>query len=112
MPDELPPTTLPQGELQEESVDNSGFSSMRLMLRCGVCVVVAWGATIVLCRVMGEELFTSTPVRVVTGLVKSFSPDTVIDGETAYDVHLGDGIVFYGFISFLISWLIYGRLKK
>ena len=85
---------------------------MRLMLRCGVCLVAAWGATIVLCRAMGEELFANTPVRIVTWLVLSCSPDTVIDGETAYDVHLGDGIVFYGLICFVIWWFVFGWLKK
>ena len=65
----------------------------------------------VLSRTLGA-LFDAVPVRLVTWLVRTCSPDTVIDGETAYDVRLGDSTVFYGFIFFLIIWFVYGWVEK
>ena len=85
---------------------------LRLGFRVVVCLAAAWCATVALCRLLGERLFTDTPIRVVTWLVRTCSPDTVIDGETAYDVRLGDSIVFYGFIFFLIIWFVYGWVEK
>ena len=84
---------------------------LRLGFRVVVCLVAALCATMELSQTLGA-LFDAVPVRLVTWLVRTCSPDTVIDGETAYDVRLGDSIVFYGFIFFLIIWFVYGWVEK
>lgn len=84
---------------------------LRLGFRVVGCLVVALCATMVLSRTLGAA-FDAVPVRLVTWLVRTCSPDTVIDGETAYDVRLGDSTVFYGFIFFLIIWFVYGWVEK
>ena len=84
---------------------------LRFGFRVVVCLVAALCATVVLSRTLGA-LFDAVPVRLVTWLVRTCSPDTVIDGETAYDVRLGDSTVFYGFIFFLIFWFVYGWVEK
>ena len=83
----------------------------RLGFRVVVCLVAALCTTMVLSRTLGAA-FDAVPVRLVTWLVRTCSPDTVIDGETAYDVRLGDSTVFYGFIFFLIFWFAYGWVEK
>ena len=84
---------------------------LRFGFKVVVCLVAAECATMVLSRTLGA-LFDVVPVRLVTWLVRTYSPDTVIDGETAYDVRLGDSTVFYGFIFFLIIWFVYGWVEK
>ena len=84
---------------------------LRLGFRVVVCLVAALCATMVLSRTLGA-LVDEVPLRLVTWLVRTCSPDTVIDGETAYDVRLGDSTVFYGFIFFLIIWFVHGWVEK
>lgn len=82
-----------------------------LALRVAGCLVAALCATLLLGRTLGV-LFDAVPLRLVTWLVRTCSPETVIDGETAYDVRLGDSIVFYGALFFVLFWYISGRLRN
>lgn len=84
---------------------------LRLALRVAGCLVAALCATLVLCRMLGW-LFDAVPVRLVTWLVRTCSPETIIDGETAYDVRLGDSMVFYGVLFFVLFWYVSARLSK
>ena len=84
----------------------------RLVFRVVGCLVAALCATMIIGRTLGG-LFDTVPVRMVTWLVRTCSPETVIDGETAYDVRLGDSIVFYGTLYFVFFWFLAGvRLGK
>ena len=82
-----------------------------LVFRVAGCLVAALCATLVLCRMLGW-LFDAVPVRLVTWLVRTCSPETIIDGETAYDVRLGDSMVFYGVLFFVLFWYVSARLSK
>lgn len=82
-----------------------------LAFRVVGCLIAALCATIVLSRTFGG-LFDAVPVRLVTWLVRICSPETIIDGETAYDVRMGDSMVFYGIFVFALAWYISGKLRK
>ena len=82
-----------------------------LVFRVAGCLVAALCATLVLCRMLGW-LFDAVPVRLFTWLVRTCSPETIIDGETAYDVRLGDSMVFYGVLFFALFWYVSTRLSK
>ena len=97
--------------MSTKKANQTAYYFLRLFFRATGCLLAAFCATMVLSRTLGA-LFDAVPVRLVTWLVRTCSPDTVIDGETAYDVRLGDSIVFYGFIFFLIIWFVYGWVEK
>ena len=78
------------------------FYLLRLVFRAAGCLVAALCATLVLSRTLGA-LFDAVPLRLVTWLVRTCSPETIIDGETAYDVRMGDSMVFYGVLHFALS---------
>ena len=84
---------------------------LRLAFRVVGCLIAALCASLLLGRTLGV-LFDAVPVRLVFWLVRTYSPETVIDGETAYDVRLGDSIVFYGALFFVLFWYISGRLRN
>ena len=84
---------------------------LRHVFRVAGCLVAALCATMLLGRTLGG-LFDAVPVRLVTWLVRTCSPETIIDGETAYDVREGDSIVFYGAIFFILFWFVSVRLRK
>lgn len=84
---------------------------LRLALRVAECLVAALCATLVLSRTLGA-LFDAVPLRLVTWLVRTCSPEIIIDGETAYDVRMGDGMVFYGVLLFALFWYVSTRLRK
>lgn len=87
------------------------FYLLRLVFRAAGCLVAALCATIVLSRTFGG-LFDAVPLRLVTWLVRTCSPETIIDGETAYDVRMGDSMVFYGVLLFALFWYVSTRLRK
>lgn len=83
----------------------------RLVFRVVGCLVAALCATMVLGRTLGV-LFDTVPVRMVTWLVRTCSPETIIDGEIAYDVRLGDSMVFYVALFFVLFWIVSARLTR
>ena len=89
----------------------TAYYFLRLFFRAAGCLLAAFCATIVLSRTLGG-LFDAVPVRLVTWLVRTCSPETVIDGETAYDVRLGDSMVFYGTLFYVLFWFVSARLSR
>ena len=89
----------------------TAYYFLRLFFRAAGCLLAAFCATIVLSRTLGA-LVDEVPLRLVTWLVRTCSPETIIDGETAYDVRMGDSMVFYGVLFFALFWFVSTRLKK
>lgn len=48
-------------------------------------------------------LYDWLPLHPMHGLVRWLNPEAVIDGETAYDVLMGDVLLFWGAI-FIVPW--------
>lgn len=69
-----------------------------------------WGSVII-ARIAGEKIMYNIPIRAGRFLVRVFSPDTVIDGETAYDVHLLDGFLFL-FVPLFVCFFVLFKFKK
>lgn len=79
--------------------------------RLVVSFVCAFLGSILIARIAGEKIMYNIPIRAGTFLVRVFSPDTVIDGETAYDVHMLDEFLFL-FVPLFVCFFVLFKFKK
>lgn len=85
---------------------------LKLFARVTLCFVGAFLTYTVAVRAVSEYILWNVPVRIVTFIVHILSPSTIINGELAYDVYMGDSFVFYGLLIFISYFFLLYRFHK
>ena len=85
---------------------------LRLFVRLALCFIAAFLTFTLLAWYVPENIIWNPPIRMVKHIINAFYPSVIIDGETAYDVIMGDSFAFYGGIAFLCYFYLSYKMYK
>lgn len=85
---------------------------LRLFIILALCFIAALLTFTLLAWIVPENIIWNPPIRMVKHIINAFYPAVIIDGETAYDVEIGDSLVFYGVIAFLCYLILSYKMYK
>ena len=91
--------------------DEGAICFLHFFSRLIASFVCAFLGSLLIGRIAGEKFMYNIPIRAGTFLVRVFSPDTIIDGETSYDVRILDELLFLCVPLFVCFFVLF-KFKK